>query len=131
MATVGNCLKPSAAESGLPMLTPERWQRLKALFEEATQVDLDKRDAFVAGACSQDSELAQWLRKLLDHSSITGGFLDQPAGYLLPVENSSPSTSAFHAGQVLAKRFEVIRFLGKGGMGEVYQAFDRELQEEI
>lgn len=37
----------------------------------------------------------------------------------------------FEPGQLLLKRFEVERSLGQGGMGEVYLAFDRTLQERV
>jgi len=39
--------------------------------------------------------------------------------------------SPFAAGQVIAGRYEVLGELGKGGMGMVYRARDRELGEEI
>ena len=34
-------------------------------------------------------------------------------------------------GEVVAGRFTVVRFLARGGMGEVYQAHDRVLGEEV
>lgn len=42
----------------------------------------------------------------------------------------TPATD-FTRGSTFAKRYEVIEELGKGGMGEVYRVFDREIREEI
>jgi tetratricopeptide (TPR) repeat protein/TolB-like protein len=48
---------------------------------------------------------------------------------------SSPSAAApspvFAPGEVVAGRFTIVRFIAKGGMGEVYEAEDRELQERV
>ena len=39
--------------------------------------------------------------------------------------------TGFTRGSTFAERYEVIEELGKGGMGEVYRVFDREIKEEI
>src|SRR5271165_5669043 len=44
---------------------------------------------------------------------------------------SSSANSAFAKGQVLAGRFRVLRFVARGGMGEVYEAEDLELSERV
>ncbi len=38
---------------------------------------------------------------------------------------------AFLPGEVLAQRFEVRRFLGQGGMGQIFETFDRELGDRV
>jgi serine/threonine protein kinase/tetratricopeptide (TPR) repeat protein len=44
---------------------------------------------------------------------------------------SPPIVSSFAPGSLLANRFRVIRFLARGGMGEVYEAEDLELKERV
>ena len=39
--------------------------------------------------------------------------------------------AALTLGSVIASRYEIVKILGKGGMGMVYQAFDRMLEEDV
>jgi eukaryotic-like serine/threonine-protein kinase len=39
--------------------------------------------------------------------------------------------SRFEPGQILADRFRIVRLLGRGGMGEVWEAFDQQLNESV
>jgi serine/threonine protein kinase len=43
----------------------------------------------------------------------------------------TPVTAVFQPAQLLAGRFKVIRFVARGGMGEVYEAQDEELNERV
>lgn len=43
----------------------------------------------------------------------------------------TPVTAVFQPNQLLAGRFKVIRFVARGGMGEVYEAEDEELHERV
>ena len=38
---------------------------------------------------------------------------------------------SFTPGDLIANRFEILRFLSRGGMGEVYEAWDLELKERV
>ena len=48
-----------------------------------------------------------------------------------PPARNTPPQVVFQPNQVLAGRFKVIRFIARGGMGEVYEAEDEELSERV
>ena len=52
-------------------------------------------------------------------------------GTQTPPGSPHSSTSAFAKSQILAGRFRVLRFVARGGMGEVYEAEDQELNERV
>src|SRR5579872_4231093 len=64
----------------------------------------------------------------LSYANAPGEGVGAPAGVpLLEV----PPNAVFTPGQVLAGRFRVVRFVARGGMGEVYEVEDLELNERV
>ena len=47
------------------------------------------------------------------------------------VEEDRPAESVFRTGDVVASRFRIVRYLARGGMGELYEAEDLELRERV
>jgi serine/threonine protein kinase len=62
--------------------------------------------------------------------SATGGAATQPISSM-PTAVRAAAGDALRPGSVFAGRYEVKSILGLGGMGVVYRAFDRELQEPV
>ena len=56
---------------------------------------------------------------------------DDEATVAPAIEARTPGTSVFRTGDVVAFRFRIVRYLAKGGMGELYEAEDLELHERI
>ena len=48
-----------------------------------------------------------------------------------PVDVAAGSPPALHTGTLLVDRYRVVRFLARGGMGEVYEAEDLELRTRV
>ncbi|MGH9723225.1 MAG: serine/threonine-protein kinase, partial [Bryobacteraceae bacterium] len=95
----------------------QRWDRIKVIFSKAAEKPVPERAAFLDQACSGDSALRREVEKLLGQLAQTETvdiFATQPR-------------HALQRGDVLADRFRILRFIGKGGMGEVYEANDQEL----
>ncbi|MCA1626394.1 MAG: hypothetical protein LC742_00275, partial [Acidobacteria bacterium] len=61
------------------MLTPERWQDVKAVFHSALERGTDERAVFLAQACAGDEALHTEVAALLAAHEQTGEFLDAPA----------------------------------------------------
>ncbi|MEZ2345549.1 protein kinase [Terriglobus sp. RCC_193] len=109
----------------------ERWERVKQVFDLAVDAPEAQQRSIVEMSCSGDPELIAEVLRLLESDASAGDFLDAAAGdlhaYLQP-ENRLPR---FREGDVLARRFEIRRFINSGGMGEVYEAWDSELNQEV
>ncbi|CAN5463337.1 hypothetical protein BH09PLA1_BH09PLA1_31270 [soil metagenome] len=88
----------------------ERWQRVKELFRTALDQSPDERDAFLASNCRDDALRAEVARLLELHND--------PSEFLnTPIESSADPWM----GRNLAG-FKIVRRIGAGGMGAVYEA---------
>lgn len=97
----------------------------------ALQCLLAERDAFLDKACAGDPVLhAQVSTQLIAEDLRTGSVQWRPRDWPTPA-GSTVLPSAPVTGQILGERYRLERFLGRGGMGEVWQAFDLKLRVEV
>lgn len=94
-------------------MTPERWERLKALFAEGLDRPGPERSAFVESLTGDDATLRETLASLLD-AEHDDAFLAIPAA-------SVGEGEAAPAPERLGP-YAVVREIGRGGMGAVYLA---------
>src|SRR2546421_4295339 len=110
-------------------MTPEHWQRIKALLESALERKPDERSAFLNEACAGDSSLRNEIESLITSHEQAGGFIASPAFALMAESLTSNGTESV-AGQTLG-HYKVIEQIGTGGMGEVYLAEDTRLSRKV
>ena len=100
----------------------ERWQTLKSLFLEAASLSSDEQQAFLRDLKLGDTEMSDLLRELLGPEP--GNRIDLERPFWSPGDAVGNSEQSLATGQRLVDRFEVVGFLGAGGAGEVYRAYD-------
>jgi serine/threonine protein kinase len=110
------------------MTTPTGWERLKAIFVEALDREDSEREQFLLEACKGDTELYNEALKLLASHEHAAHFLSNGAVNLAVSGEPNPM---FEPGQLVAERFRIVRFIARGGMGEVYEAEDAVLNERV
>ena len=110
-------------------MTPEKWERIKKVLEATLDDPLWKRAESVQRLCRGDRELEAEVNKLLAADECAGSFLEVPA--VETISEFCEEPLSFLADEVISDRFRIIRFLNSGGMGEVYEAWDSELQERV
>jgi hypothetical protein len=108
-----------------------RWERIKQAFEAALEVEPERRLEYLSRACGGDSGLRREVQSLLEHHDRSSGF---PPVFQLLNEEREPAHAGppmFAAAETLGGRFEIVRFIGRGGMGEVYECQDLELGTRV
>ena len=84
-------------------MTPERWQQVKTIVEDALELGAERREVFLDSACGADAALRDEVRSLLDGAD--SGFLEAPAvGRHLAMPDSAFGSNRTNQGLVAEVR---------------------------
>ena len=115
-------------------MTPERYQRIGELFDQALELAPAEHHAFLLQACGPDSELRNEVERLLDHHREDNEFLARPAlnvaATFLAQHPDASLAQVSLSGQIIS-RYKILSQLGSGGMGEVWLAEDAQLNRKV
>jgi tetratricopeptide (TPR) repeat protein len=93
--------------------------KVKTLFAGALSQPVENRAAYLLEHCEGDADVQRRVEELLEAHYLAGDFFDRASGPLLSAHDS------------VCGRYAVGALLGRGGMGEVYEAFDQHLSVTV
>ncbi len=108
-------------------MTPERWQQIKGVLDQALDLAPSERAALLDRACSTDSSLRNEVEVLLAAEEEAGAdFLNEIRGLDLGTTPGLDASSTTPSHNWIGRRvgpYKIVEQIGAGGMGEVYRAF--------
>jgi WD40 repeat protein/serine/threonine protein kinase len=99
------------------------------LLQQALDLEPGERAAFLERACGEDSGLRRDVRRLLNREDEARGFIESPAIARCAQELAGPSPAELVGQRIGHYRIEAL--IGAGGMGDVYRAYDENLQRVV
>jgi serine/threonine-protein kinase len=116
-------------------MTSEDWSRLKPLFDQALELPSNARAALIEKLRGEDPALAAHLALLLEveNNSAADSPHDAPLVKLKEFVTSEEffDTSRVEAAVSQIGRYRIVKELGHGGMGTVYEAVDPAIERSI
>jgi len=102
---------------------PHRWKQIELLFHESLAVSEESRAGFLKERCGDDLELRAEVESLLESEGKSLDFIEQPVIIAAHDFTTGSTSNRMAPGEILG-HYEIVSFIGAGGMGQVYLAQD-------
>lgn len=110
-------------------MTPDQWQKIDEVFQRAVTLDASERGIFLDEVCAEDQFVRSRVEAMLASDATGWDLIEQTA-----LEAGAPlfavEQDQLESGQRI-RHYEILRLIGRGGMGEVYLAQDQKLNRHI
>jgi len=109
-------------------MNQDRWRAINEIFHAALELSQSERQEFVSKASGGDISLAEEVNHLLKADANAGSYIESPllesSFFRMALTSLTPVLSS---GDLLCSRFRILRVVGEGGMGHIFEALDEEL----
>jgi serine/threonine protein kinase len=95
----------------------DRWQKLKEVFNEAVELSPEARCAYLSALHLDEKTLSEELAELIASEAESEDFLKKP----IEINFDSPAVAQSFIGAEIG-HYKIVREIGRGGMGAVFEA---------